>query len=127
MTKETFEKAKEIEKEINISNEKINQYNKRANRFNDYIEWMDGRHKPIEFVGKTYKKVEIKFNMDEKPTTTHVEDMFDLVEENKKEFVSFLKKCQANYLKMIESEKDKVQSLENLFSTLGNETEVKTA
>ena len=88
---------------------------------------MDGRHKPIEFAGKTYKKVEIKFNMDEKPTTTHVEDMFDLVEENKKEFVSFLKKCQVNYLKMIEAEKDKVQNLENLFSTLGNETEVKTA
>ena len=127
MTKETFEKAKEIEKEIDISNEKIKQYNERAKRFNDYIEWMDGRHKPIEFAGKTYKKVEIKFNMDEKPTTTHVEDMFDLVEENKKEFVSFLKKCQVNYLKMIEAEKDKVQNLENLFFTLGNETEVKTA
>ena len=49
------------------------------------------------------------------------------VEENKKEFISFLKKCQVNYLKMIETEKDKVRSLENLFSILGNETEVKTA
>ena len=88
---------------------------------------MDGRHKPIEFAGKTYKKVEIKFNMDEKPTTMHVEDMFDLVEENKKEFISFLKKCQVNYLKMIEAEKDKAQNLENLFSILGNEIEVKTA
>ena len=35
MTKETFEKAKEIEKEIDVSNEKINQYNERAKRFND--------------------------------------------------------------------------------------------
>lgn len=123
MTKEVFEKAKEIEKEIDISNKKVKQYNERAKRFDDYIEWMDGRHKPIQFAGKTYKKVEIKFNMDEKPTAIHVEDLFDLVEENKKEFLSFLKKCQANYLKMVKDEENKIQTMENMFSELGNEIE----
>jgi hypothetical protein len=127
MTREDFEKAKEIEKEINNSLEKVAQYKSRAERFNSYIDWMDGRHKPVEFAGKIYKKVDVKFNMDARPVLSHAEDMFDLVEENKKDFLVFLKKCQSNYLKMVKEEEENIKKMNVVFSNLGNEEKVKTA
>lgn len=127
MTREDFEKAKEIEKGINNSLEKVAQYKSRAERFNSYIDWMDGRHKPVEFAGKIYKKVDIKFNMDTRPVLSHAEDMFDLVEENKKDFLVFLKKCQSNYLKMIKEEEENIKKMNVVFSNLGNEEKAKTA
>ena len=127
MTREDFEKAKEIEKGINNSLEKVAQYKSRAERFNSYIDWMDGRHKPVEFAGKIYKKVDIKFNMDTSPVLSHAEDMFDLVEENKKDFLVFLKKCQSNYLKMVKEEEENIKKMNVVFSNLGNEEKAKTA
>jgi DNA replicative helicase MCM subunit Mcm2 (Cdc46/Mcm family) len=127
MTREDFEKAKEIEKGINNSLEKVAQYKSRAERFNSYIDWMDGRHKPVEFAGKIYKKVDVKFNMDARPVLSHAEDMFDLVEENKKDFLVFLKKCQSNYLKMVKEEEENIKKMNVVFSNLGNEEKVKTA
>ena len=127
MTREDFEKAKEIEKGINNSLEKVAQYKSRAERFNSYIDWMDGRHKPVEFAGKIYKKVDIKFNRDTRPVLSHAEDMFDLVEENKKDFLVFLKKCQSNYLKMVKEEEENIKKMNVVFSNIGNEEKAKTA
>ena len=80
---------------------------------------MDGRVSPITWNGKVYKKVEIKFNMDEHPLNIDTRDMFDLVEENKKEFIDFLKKCQSGYLKKIKEIEASINKLEEEFVFLG--------
>ena len=128
MTKELFDKANEIVTEIKKRENDLLPLEERAKRFDDYIEWMDGRHQPIEFAGKTYKKVEIKFNMDNKPMTIHTVDMFDLVEENKKDFIAFLKKCQSNYQKKITENNRQIKELQKQFDELSEESaEVKSA
>ena len=128
MTKELFDKANEILTEIKKRENDLLPLEERAKRFDDYIEWMDGRHQPIEFAGKTYKKVEIKFNMDNKPMTIHTVDMFDLVEENKKDFIAFLKKCQSNYQKKITENNRQIKELQKQFDELSEESaEVKSA
>jgi hypothetical protein len=121
MTKEIFERAKEIEQKISSNDLEIKKLNAKASRFNDYIDWMDGRHKPIEHAGKTYKKVEIKFNMDARPTSIHIDDMFDMVEENKKDFLKFLIKSQSNYLEKIKTIEKENKILKEEFENLGNE------
>ena len=57
--------------------------------------------------------------MDEHPLNIDTRDMFDLVEENKKEFVDFLKKCQSGYLKKIKEIDSSLQNLEFEFESLG--------
>lgn len=118
MTKEAFEKARDIIQNIDFLGKEIPKLEERIERFDEYIEWMDGRHNPIKFAGKEYKKVEIKFNMSERVTDIDGRDLFDIVEENKKEFIDFLKKCQNNYKKKLENNKKEIKSLENDFAEL---------
>jgi hypothetical protein len=127
MTKEIFERAKVIEQEMSERKTRSQEYKQRAEHFNQYIDWMDGRHAPIKFANKVYKKVELKFNMYENPTVYHIEDAFDMIEENKKDFIAFLKKCQSNYLKLSEAEENKIVALEKEFGNLGEEAESKIA
>ena len=128
MTKELFEKALKIQEEIELNKKTLIPLEARVKRFDDYIEWMDGRHQPIKVAGKTYKKAEINFYMDERPTNTHVEDLFDMVEENKKDFLIFLKKCQTNYQKKILEVSKQIKKLEEEFVSLGeHNVEEKTA
>lgn len=129
MTKELFDKAKDLLETIEVKNKEADILEKRAERFAAYIDWMDGRHQPIKANGKTYRKVEIKFNMSVRPTEVSVDDLFDLVEENKKEFVDFLQKCQKNYLKKTKENKSQVEKLWQEFNSLKDEDckEVKSA
>lgn len=121
MTKEEFLKAKEIVGNIGKLATDNKNLQVRSDRFNDYIEWMDGRHNPITFAGRTYKKVEVKFNMLDKPTDVDARDLFDIVEENKKDFVAFLKKCQKNYDDKIKANEKQIEELDKEFGLLGNE------
>ena len=129
MTKELFDKAKDLLETIEVKNKEVSILEKRTERFAAYIDWMDGRHQPIKANGKTYRKVEIKFNMSTRPTEVSVDDLFDLVEENKKEFVDFLQKCQKNYLKKTKENKSQVEKLWQEFNSLKDEDckEVKSA
>jgi hypothetical protein len=122
MTKELFNRAKEILEEISNKEQELTLLEKRAERFGVYIEWMDGRHQPIKANGKIYKKVDIKFNMSERPTDVSVDDLFDITEENKKEFVEFLQKCQKSYLKKIKDNRQQVEELQREFDSLSEET-----
>ncbi len=121
MTKELFDKAKDLLEAIEMKNKEVGILEKRAERFAAYIDWMDGRHQPIKANGKTYRKVEIKFNMSVRPTEVSVDDLFDLVEENKKEFVDFLQKCQKSYLKKTKENKSQVEKLWQEFDSLKDE------
>lgn len=121
MTKELFDKAKDLLETIEVKNKEADILEKRAERFAAYIDWMDGRRQPIKANGKTYRKVEIKFNMSARPTEVSVDDLFDLVEENKKEFVDFLQKCQKNYLKKTKENKSQVEKLWQEFDSLKDE------
>jgi hypothetical protein len=128
MTKELFNRAKEILEEITNKEQELTLLEKRAERFGVYIEWMDGRHQPIKANGKIYKKVDIKFNMSEKPTDVSVDDLFDITEENKKEFVEFLQKCQKGYLKKIKDNRQQVEELQRQFDKLSEDNpEAKSA
>ena len=128
MTKELFNRAKEILEEITNKEQELTLLEKRAERFGVYIEWMDGRHQPIKANGKIYKKVDIKFNMSEKPTDVSVDDLFDITEENKKEFVEFLQKCQKGYLKKIKDNRQQVEELQRQFDELSEDNpEAKSA
>ena len=119
MTLEEFNKAAEIRKNIEELIKIKNSLISRVERFNDYLSFMDGRVPPITWNGKVYKKAEIKFNMDEHPLNTDIRDMFDLVEENKKEFIDFLKKCQNGYLKKIKEIEASINKFEEEFVSLG--------
>lgn len=128
MTKELFNRAKEILEEIANKEQELTLLEKRAERFGVYIEWMDGRHQPIKANGKIYKKVDIKFNMSERPTDVSVDDLFDITEENKKEFVEFLQKCQKGYLKKIKDNRQQVEELQRQFDELSSDNpEAKSA
>lgn len=128
MTKELFNRAKEILEEITNKEQELTLLEKRAERFGAYIEWMDGRHQPIKANGKIYKKVDIKFNMSERPTDVSVDDLFDITEENKKEFVEFLQKCQKGYLKKIKDNRQQVEELQRQFDELSEDnSEAKSA
>lgn len=128
MTKELFNRAKEILEEITNKEQELTLLEKRAERFGVYIEWMDGRHQPIKANGKIYKKVDIKFNMSEKPTDVSIDDLFDITEENKKEFVEFLQKCQKGYLKKIKDNRQQVEELQRQFDELSEDNpEAKSA
>lgn len=119
MTLEEFNKASEIRKNIEELIKTKNSLTSRVERFNDYLSFMDGRVSPVTWNGKVYKKAEIRFNMDEHPLNIDTRDMFDLIEENKKEFVDFLKKCQSGYLKKIKEIEANINKLEEEFITLG--------
>lgn len=119
MTLEEFNKAAEIRKNIEELIKTKNSLTSRVERFNDYLSFMDGRVPPVTWNGKVYKKAEIRFNMDEHPLNIDTRDMFDLVEENKKEFVDFLKKCQNGYLKKIKEIEANINKLEEEFVILG--------
>lgn len=119
MTLEEFNKAAEIRKNIEELIKTKNSLINRVERFNDYLSFMDGRVSPITWNNKVYKKAEIRFNMDEHPLNIDTRDMFDLVEENKKEFIDFLKKCQSGYLKKIKEIEVSINKFEEEFITLG--------
>ena len=119
MTLEEFNKASEIRKNIEEFIKIKNSLTSRVERFNDYLSFMDGRVPPVTWNGKIYKKAEIRFNMDEHPLNIDTRDMFDLVEENKKEFIDFLKKCQNGYLKKIKEIEASINKLEEEFISLG--------
>lgn len=126
MTLDAFTKATEIKQKIADVEQEVPILQKRIERFNDYIEFMDGRIKPITAYGKTYKKAEIHFNINERVTDVDSRDMFDIVEENKKEFVEFLKKCQKNYEKKLTEQTDTIEILEKEFADLSSDFENKT-
>lgn len=117
MTEENFKKAEEIRNEISEREKFIPLLQKRVNRFDDYLNFMDGRKNPVEFCGKTYKKAELKFTLDN-PTVFNPVDDFDMIEENKKEFISFLKKCQANYKSKLEASKAEISALTKQFEEI---------
>jgi len=127
MTLEDFNKAAEVRESISKAEKQLPLLDMKVNRFDDYINFMDGRVNPIKAHGKVYKKVEIKFNINERVTDYDVRDMFDIVEENKKEFIEFLKKCQNNYKKKIEEQKKLINSLNEEFSNIGNNTKEEAA
>lgn len=117
MTEEKFNKAEELKKEISNRKQMLPIYINRVKRFDDYISFMDGRKNPVKFCGKIYKKAEVKFVMDN-PTMTDPNDLFDMVEENKKEFVDFLSKCQKNYKKKLETLNSDIEKLNKEFEEL---------
>lgn len=117
MTEENFKKAEELKKQINNKKTLLPLLEKRIGRFNDYISFMDGRKNPVEFCGKKYKKAEIKFVL-ENPTVYNPIDDFDLIEENKKEFVDFLSKCQKNYEKKLSIYNSEIEKLNKEFEEL---------
>lgn len=121
MTTQSFEKALDLRKQISDIEKTVPVLNSRIERFNDYIEFMDGRVKPISRNGKNYKKVEIKFNINDIPTDLDARDMFDIVEENKKDFVEFLKKCQKNYEKKLQHQAEIIVNLEEEFANLDSD------
>ena len=127
MTKEDFNKAIEINKKIEEASRLGPILKEREERFNDYIEFMDGRVSPLKAHGKVLPKVEIKFNINDRMTDVDIRDMFNIVEENKKEFVEFFKKCKANYKKKIEVNEKEIKSLEKEFENIGKEEKTEAA
>ena len=81
---------------------------------------MKDSHQPIKIRDKVYRKVDIRFNINS-VTDIDVADMFDMVDENKKEFVDFLKKCQANYKKKIDNCNKEIKELYAEFDQLEDE------
>ena len=70
MTLEDFNKATEIRESISEAEKQLPLLDMKINRFDDYINFMDGRINPIKAHGKVYKKAEIKFNINERITDT---------------------------------------------------------
>lgn len=116
MTLEQYNRAKEIENELMQIKNQLPVLIQRVARFNDYLHLMDGRIPAPQYAGKIVKKVELKINTD--AIEIDLRDRFDMVEDNKKEFVDFLKKCQANYQKQIEKLGARKQELEEEFGKL---------
>lgn len=114
MTKEKLEEILKINKDISSLEKEIEVFNKRIERVKAYIAYMDGRVKPVMFGPNPAKKVEIKFQIEEH-CKTNIDDMFDLAEENKEEFVKFLKNCLSSYEKKIKANEKKIQELNIIF------------
>ena len=127
MTKEEFKKAVDINEKIAEAERKIPILSTRVERFDDYIGFMDGRVPPLEAHGKILPKVEVKFNINDRMTDVDARDMFNIVEENKKEFIDFLKKCQANYKKKLEAQGKEIKELEKEFENIGKEEKTEAA
>lgn len=116
MTPEQYNRAKEIETELLNIKKDLPMLAERVARFNDYLHLMDGRTPAPEYAGKPMKKVELIIRTDS--IKIDLRDRFDMVEDNKKEFVDFLKKCQANYQKQIEKLLKRKEELEAEFAKL---------
>ena len=112
MTEEQFETALKIKEKIEENEKEIPALKERVLRFNDYIKHVSSDESPVVYYGKKYKKVDIAFNMGN-PTISDVRDYFDIVEENKKDFLDFLKKCQKNYKKRIEEHESEISGLKS--------------
>ena len=116
MTLEQYNKAKEVEAELLSIKQELPKLAERVVRYNDYLKLMDGRTPAPTYAGKPVKKAELKLNVD--PIKTDLADNFDMIEENKEDFVKFLKKCQANYQKQIESLMKRQEELEVEFARI---------
>ena len=127
MTKEEFKKAVDINEKIAEAERKMPILSTRIERFNDYINFMDGRVPPLKAHGKILPKVEVKFNINDRMTDVDIRDMFNIVEENKKDFVEFLKKCQSNYKKKLEIQGKEIEELEKEFESIGKKEKTEAA
>lgn len=113
---ENFKRAKEIEEQINEIDRQTPILQNRIRRYDDYLHLMDGRIPAPTYAGKPMKKVELKLNVD--PIKIDTSDQFDMVEENKADFIIFLKKCQSNYKKLVERNLAQKEKLEEEFKQL---------
>ena len=122
MTIEDFQKANEIVDKLSILGKQITTYQTRIGRIKEYIK-VAKKTTSMEFAGKEYKTIELKFNVTNPPTNVYVDDMFDLVGENREDFFAFLKKTISNYEKKIKDNEKEIVELQSQFDLLGNKEE----
>lgn len=122
MTIEDFQKANEIVDKLSILGKQIATYQNRISRIKEYIK-IAKKTTSMEFAGKEYKTIELKFNVTNPPTNVYVDDMFDLVGENREDFFVFLKKTISNYEKKIKDNEKEIAELQSQFDLLGNKEE----
>lgn len=122
MTIEDFQKANEIVDKLALLGKQNAIYQTRIGRIKEYIK-IAKKTDSIEFAGKVYKTIDLKFNVTNPPTNVYVDDMFDLVGENKEDFFVFLKKTISNYEKRIKENDKEIANLQSQFDLLGNKEE----
>lgn len=118
MTLEEYEMAKEIMMKIQEHEKEIMILNGRASRVNEYIELAKKKDSKVTFAGKEHDRISMRFIFNN-PTESDVRDMFSLIDDNKADFLAFLKKSVSNYEKEIKRHEKEIADLKETFASIG--------
>ena len=118
MTEQQFEEIKKISEEIDLIKKANEKLLTKIERIDEYISFLkeDGDTIISKITGKQYPKVEYQFLTGNGPTETDIKDYgFNVILENKEEFIKFLKACQKGYKRDMDLNNVRINSLRKQF------------